>query len=45
MKHIRFTLNDFCLNTVGQKFTVFFKETNIGKKKKMRDDNKGVAKR
>ena len=22
MKHIRFTLNDFCLNTVGQMFTV-----------------------
>ncbi len=38
MKHIRFTLNDFCLNTVGQMFTVFFKETYIGTKIFLRDD-------
>ena len=38
MKHIRFTLNDFCLTTVGQMFTMFFKETYIGIKIFLRDD-------
>ena len=38
MKHIRFTLNDFCLTTDGQMFTVFFKETYIGSKIVWRDD-------